>query len=581
MLELKDICKTFNPNTINAKVALNHLNLTLNDGDFVTVIGGNGAGKSTMLNAIAGVFQVDSGTITIDGQDVTKLPEHKRAAFLGRVFQDPMMGTAPTMQIEENLALAARRGQPRGLKWGITALERADYRELLKTLDLGLEDRLTAKVGLLSGGQRQALTLLMASLKQPKLLLLDEHTAALDPKTADKVLALSDQIVQENNLTTLMITHNMKDAIAHGNRLIMMDAGRVVVDNIGIYDKVLRGVYAASYSLLCDATAYPVINGAVFYLDDFPSPVPGGDGTYIRRDYSMSIADFYAKVWWPDLMKLAQKYSIRFTGVMIENYEDDTMDAPTRQPDTQQFRYFGSLLLRQGGEVGYHGYNHQPLVLPDTDYKDLYSYRQWPGEDAIVAAMDELIAFQKIVLPHTDGSVYVPPSNILSAAGRQVLGSKVPQIRTIASTYFEDDTDLPYVQEFGVASDGMVLEAYASLRLDNGCIKTTGLNIRDIRVGSQVVCYNSEQLDAMLNIVAELDAQGCMNEIAEMNLSMLDSIYLVTTDSYVANIGDAQQLRPKIGTVRAVVTELRNRGLKGGMIEATVPGEASYRPVSN
>ena len=206
MLELKDICKTFNPNTINAKVALNHLNLTLNDGDFVTVIGGNGAGKSTMLNAIAGVFQVDSGT---------------------------MMGTAPTMQIEENLALAARRGQPRGLKWGITALERADYRELLKTLDLGLEDRLTAKVGLLSGGQRQALTLLMASLKQPKLLLLDEHTAALDPKTADKVLALSDQIVQENNLTTLMITHNMKDAIAHGNRLIMMDAGRVVVDISG------------------------------------------------------------------------------------------------------------------------------------------------------------------------------------------------------------------------------------------------------------------------------------------------------------------------------------------------------------
>ena len=204
MLELKGICKTFNPNTINAKVALNHLNLTLNDGDFVTVIGGNGAGKSTMLNAIAGVFQVDEGTITIDGQDVTKLPEHKRAAFLGRVFQDPMMGTAPTMQIEENLALAARRGQTRGLKWG-----------------------------LLSGGQRQALTLLMASLKKPKLLLLDEHTAALDPKTAAKVLELSDQIVQENSLTTLMITHNMKDAIAHGNRLIMMDAGRVVVDISG------------------------------------------------------------------------------------------------------------------------------------------------------------------------------------------------------------------------------------------------------------------------------------------------------------------------------------------------------------
>ena len=235
MLELKNICKTFNPGTINAKTALNNLSLTLADGDFVTVIGGNGAGKSTMLNAIAGVFPVDSGSILIDGQDVTKLPEHKRAALLGRVFQDPMMGTAPTMMIEENLALAARRGQRRGLKWGITPLERADYKELLRTLDLGLEDRLTSKVGLLSGGQRQALTLLMASLKQ----LLDEHTAALDPKTAAKVLALSDQIVQENRLTTLMITHNMKDAIAHGNRLIMMDAGRVVVDISGEEKKKL------------------------------------------------------------------------------------------------------------------------------------------------------------------------------------------------------------------------------------------------------------------------------------------------------------------------------------------------------
>ena len=239
MLELKNICKTFNPGTINAKTALNDLSLTLADGDFVTVIGGNGAGKSTMLNAIAGVFPVDSGSILIDGQDVTKLPEHKRAALLGRVFQDPMMGTAPTMMIEENLALAARRGQRRGLKWAITPLERADYKELLRTLDLGLEDRLTSKVGLLSGGQRQALTLLMASLKQPKLLLLDEHTAALDPKTAAKVLALSDQIVQENRLTTLMITHNMKDAIAHGNRLIMMDAGRVVVDISGEEKKKL------------------------------------------------------------------------------------------------------------------------------------------------------------------------------------------------------------------------------------------------------------------------------------------------------------------------------------------------------
>ena len=239
MLELKNICKTFNPGTINAKVALNHLNLTLKDGDFCTVIGGNGAGKSTMLNAVAGVFTVDSGSIVIDGQDVTRLPEHKRASLLGRVFQDPMMGTAPTMQIEENLALAARRGQRRGLKWGITAVERADYKELLRSLDLGLEDRMTAKVGLLSGGQRQALTLLMAALKRPKLLLLDEHTAALDPKTAAKVLTLSDQIVEENGLTTLMITHNMKDAIQHGNRLIMMDAGRVVVDISGVEKKKL------------------------------------------------------------------------------------------------------------------------------------------------------------------------------------------------------------------------------------------------------------------------------------------------------------------------------------------------------
>ena len=239
MLELKNICKTFNPGTINAKVALNHLNLTLKDGDFCTVIGGNGAGKSTMLNAVAGVFTVDSGSIVIDGQDVTRLPEHKRASLLGRVFQDPIMGTAPTMQIEENLALAARRGQRRGLKWGITAVERADYKELLRSLDLGLEDRMTAKVGLLSGGQRQALTLLMAALKRPKLLLLDEHTAALDPKTAAKVLTLSDQIVEENGLTTLMITHNMKDAIQHGNRLIMMDAGRVVVDISGEEKKKL------------------------------------------------------------------------------------------------------------------------------------------------------------------------------------------------------------------------------------------------------------------------------------------------------------------------------------------------------
>ena len=239
MLEVREIYKTFNAGTINEKRAMNGVTLTLNEGDFATVIGGNGAGKSTMLNAVAGVFTVDSGSIVIDGQDVTRLPEHKRASLLGRVFQDPMMGTAPTMQIEENLALAARRGQRRGLKWGITAVERADYKELLRSLDLGLEDRMTAKVGLLSGGQRQALTLLMAALKRPKLLLLDEHTAALDPKTAAKVLTLSDQIVEENGLTTLMITHNMKDAIQHGNRLIMMDAGRVVVDISGEEKKKL------------------------------------------------------------------------------------------------------------------------------------------------------------------------------------------------------------------------------------------------------------------------------------------------------------------------------------------------------
>ena len=209
------------------------MSLTLEDGDFVTVIGGNGAGKSTLLNLVAGVYTVDRGTISIDGQDVTRLPEHKRAQFIGRVFQDPMMGTASTMQIEENLALAARRGQSRSLRAGITKAEREQYRELLKILDLGLEDRLTSKVGLLSGGQRQALTLLMATLKKPKLLLLDEHTAALDPKTAAKVLETTEKIVQRDKLTTLMITHNMRDAIAHGNRLIMMYDGKIAVDVSG------------------------------------------------------------------------------------------------------------------------------------------------------------------------------------------------------------------------------------------------------------------------------------------------------------------------------------------------------------
>ena len=230
MLELKNIYKTFNPGTVNEKRALQGLSLSLADGDFVTVIGGNGAGKSTMLNIISGAYSVDEGSISIGGVDVTKLPEYKRAPYIGRVFQDPMMGTAATMQIEENLALAARRGQRRGLRTGISRAEREQYRELLKILDLGLEDRLTSKVGLLSGGQRQALTLLMATLKKPQLLLLDEHTAALDPKTAAKVLSATEQIVRRDNLTTLMITHNMRDAIAHGNRLIMLYDGRVVVD---------------------------------------------------------------------------------------------------------------------------------------------------------------------------------------------------------------------------------------------------------------------------------------------------------------------------------------------------------------
>ena len=233
MLDIQNISKTFNPGTVNEKTALNGLTLHLNEGDFVTVIGGNGAGKSTMLNAVAGVWPVDNGRITIDGTDVTRLSEYQRAKYIGRVFQDPMTGTAATMQIEENLALAARRGKARGLKAGITAREREEYRELLKILDLGLEERLTAKVGLLSGGQRQALTLLMASLVKPKLLLLDEHTAALDPKTAAKVLDATEKIVQRDRLTTLMITHNMRDAIAHGNRLIMMYEGRVAVDVSG------------------------------------------------------------------------------------------------------------------------------------------------------------------------------------------------------------------------------------------------------------------------------------------------------------------------------------------------------------
>ena len=233
MLEINNIVKTFNPGTVNEEVALRGVSLHLKPGDFVTVIGGNGAGKSTLMNTVAGVCPVDSGSISIDGVDVTALPEHKRAKFIGRVFQDPMMGTAASMQIEENLALASRRGKPRTLRPGITRTEREGYRQQLKILGLGLEDRLTAKVGLLSGGQRQALTLLMATLQKPKLLLLDEHTAALDPKTAAKVLEVTQRIVERDNLTTLMITHNMKDAIAYGNRLIMMYDGRILVDVAG------------------------------------------------------------------------------------------------------------------------------------------------------------------------------------------------------------------------------------------------------------------------------------------------------------------------------------------------------------
>ena len=230
MLKITNLKKTFNAGTINEKVALDGLNLHLKDGDFVTVIGGNGAGKSTLLNAICGVWKPDFGTIEIDGVDVSHLPEHKRAQFLGRVFQDPMKGTAPDMEIAENLSIASKRGIKRRFVRGVRKADRAYYRELLKTLDLGLEDRLSTKVGLLSGGQRQAVTLLMATLNKPKVLLLDEHTAALDPKTAAKVLEITERIVREKHLTTLMITHNMKDAITYGNRLIMLHEGHVVVD---------------------------------------------------------------------------------------------------------------------------------------------------------------------------------------------------------------------------------------------------------------------------------------------------------------------------------------------------------------
>ena len=240
MLELRNIHKTFNPGTINEKKALSDINLTLEDGDFVTVIGGNGAGKSTLLNAIAGVWPVDEGAVLLNGVNITGLPDYRRAGMVGRVFQDPMTGTAAAMQIDENIALARRRGLRRGLRWGVTSAEREEYRERLKLLDLGLEDRLTAKVGLLSGSQRQALTLLMATLQKPQLLLLDEHTAALDPKTAEKVLDATEKLVTRDSLTTLMVTHNMRHAIAHGNRLIMMHEGRIIYDVRGREKKELK-----------------------------------------------------------------------------------------------------------------------------------------------------------------------------------------------------------------------------------------------------------------------------------------------------------------------------------------------------
>ena len=235
-----------------------------------------------------------------------------------------------------------------------------------------------------------------------------------------------------------------------------VESGTAVMCNIGIYVKMVRGFYASAFSLLSSAMAYPVINSAAFYLDDFPSPVPSGNGKYIKRDYNMSISEFYSQVWWPDLVRLAERYGIRFTGVMIENYGDDTKNDPVRQTDNTQFEYYGGLLLRQNGEIGYHGYNHQPLVLPNTDYGNEYTYVQWPNRKAVVDSLNELIAFQKTVLPAATSSVYVPPSNILSSEGRQIIGEDVPQIRAIASMAFPPDSSLEYVQEFGVAADGVV-----------------------------------------------------------------------------------------------------------------------------
>ena len=265
----------------------------------------------------------------------------------------------------------------------------------------------------------------------------------------------------ESSLSVTLNDRAQVEAVSSNGRTPLVwrssvKSGTAVMCNIGIYVKMVRGFYASAFSLLSSAMAYPVINSAAFYLDDFPSPVPSGNGKYIKRDYHMSISEFYSRVWWPDLVRLAERYGIRFTGVMIENYGDDTKDDPVRQTDNTQFEYYGGLLLRQNGEIGYHGYNHQPLVLPNTDYGNKYAYVQWPNRKAIVDSLNELIAFQKAVLPAATSSVYVPPSNILSSEARQIIGEDVPQIRAIASMAFPPDSSLEYVQEFGVAADGVV-----------------------------------------------------------------------------------------------------------------------------
>lgn len=268
-----------------------------------------------------------------------------------------------------------------------------------------------------------------------------------DPFKSSLSVALNDRAQVE------AVSSNGRTPLVWRNSV---ESGTAVMCNIGIYVKMVRGFYASAFSLLSSAMAYPVINSAAFYLDDFPSPVPSGNGKYIKRDYNMSISEFYSQVWWPDLVRLAERYGIRFTGVMIENYGDDTKNDPVRQMDNTQFEYYGGLLLRQNGEIGYHGYNHQPLVLPNTDYGNEYTYVQWPNRKAIVDSLNELIAFQKTVLPAATSSVYVPPSNILSSEGRQIIGEDVPQIRAIASMAFPPDSSLEYVQEFGVAADGVV-----------------------------------------------------------------------------------------------------------------------------